>query len=117
MRGSIIVLALALASTSNMCGLAEPNVTSRTVESTSSLSSSKPATQTYASSVAAKVDFATHVRPILQSRCQPCHFQGGAVYQKLPFDRPQTIKTLGEKLFTRIKDENDRRVIRGFLAQ
>ncbi|MEP6741193.1 MAG: hypothetical protein ABJB61_01745 [bacterium] len=38
------------------------------------------------------------------------------MYQRLPFDRPETIKTLGEKLFTRIKDENDRKVIREFLA-
>jgi hypothetical protein len=31
--------------------------------------------------------------------------------------QPQTIKTLGEKLFTRLKDEHDRRVMREFLAQ
>jgi hypothetical protein len=39
------------------------------------------------------------------------------VYDKLPFDRPETIKTLGTKLFTRIQDENERKVIREFLAQ
>jgi hypothetical protein len=65
----------------------------------------------------AKVDFATQIKPILEARCQPCHFSGGKVYQKLPFDRPETIKTLGTKLFTRIKDENERRLIRDFLAQ
>lgn len=65
----------------------------------------------------AKVDFATQIKPILEARCQPCHFSGGKVYQKMPFDRPETIKTLGTKLFTRIKDENERRLIRDFLAQ
>jgi len=35
----------------------------------------------------------------------------------MPFDRPETIKTLGTKLFTRIRDENERRLIRDFLAQ
>jgi hypothetical protein len=65
----------------------------------------------------AKVDFATQIKPILEARCQPCHFSGGKVYQKMPFDRPETIKTLGAKLFTRIKDENERRLIRDFLAQ
>ena len=56
------------------------------------------------------VDFATQVRPILESGCTPCHFAGGTLYQRLPFDRPETIKTLGAKLFTRLKDENDRPV-------
>jgi hypothetical protein len=65
----------------------------------------------------AKVDFPTQIKPILEARCQPCHFNGGKVYQKMPFDRPETIKTLGTKLFTRIKDENERRLIRDFLAQ
>lgn len=58
-----------------------------------------------------------HVRPILNARCQPCHFPGGKVYEHLPFDRPETIRTLGEKMFTRIKDEQERAVLRSFLAQ
>jgi hypothetical protein len=72
---------------------------------------------TDAGKISAKVDFPTKIRPILEARCQPCHFSGGKVYQQMPFDRPETIKTLGTKLFTRIKDENERRLIRDFLAQ
>jgi len=64
-----------------------------------------------------KIDFATNVEPILKAKCQPCHFSGGKVYDKLPFDRPETIKTLGTKLFTRIHDENERKIIREFLDQ
>ncbi|HJZ78696.1 MAG TPA: hypothetical protein VKD91_00055 [Pyrinomonadaceae bacterium] len=64
-----------------------------------------------------KPDFNTEIKPILQARCQPCHFQGGTVYQKLPFDKPETITRLGTKLFTRIKDEKERQLIREFLAQ
>ena len=61
--------------------------------------------------------FAKNVRPILENRCQPCHFTGGKMYARLPFDRPETIVKLGTtKLFTRIKDERDRDVIRKFLA-
>lgn len=67
--------------------------------------------------VAEKVDFATQIRPILEAKCQNCHFKGGTMYQRLPFDRPETIKALGTKLFTRIKDENERRLIRTFLEQ
>src|SRR5947209_20548520 len=63
------------------------------------------------------VDFATQVRPILEKRCQPCHFSGGKMYEKMPFDRPQTIRTLGAKMFTRIKDPKEQAVLRAFLAQ
>lgn len=65
----------------------------------------------------ARVDFATQIQPILETRCAPCHFAGGKMYERLPFDRPATIRTLGTKLFTRIKDEDERRLIREFLTQ
>jgi hypothetical protein len=63
----------------------------------------------------AKPDFDSEIKPIFQARCQPCHFQGGKVYDKLPFDKAETIHKLGTKLFTRIKDEKEQRLIREFL--
>ena len=68
-------------------------------------------------SAAAKPNFDSEIKPIFQARCQPCHFQGGKVYDKLPFDRPETITKLGTKLFTRIKDEKEQQKIREFLEQ
>jgi hypothetical protein len=68
-------------------------------------------------SAARKPDFESEIKPIFQARCQPCHFQGGKVYDKMPFDRPETINRLGAKLFTRIKEEKERQIIREFLAQ
>lgn len=65
----------------------------------------------------APVDSARDVRPVLQAHCQPCHFAGGSRVARLPFDRPQTIDRLGTKLFTRIKSEDTRRLIRAFLAR
>jgi hypothetical protein len=62
-----------------------------------------------------KPDFDAQIKPIFQARCQPCHFQGGQVYDKLPFDKAETITRLGTKLFTRIKDEKERSLIREFL--
>jgi len=64
-----------------------------------------------------KVDFDAQIKPILQSKCMPCHFSGGQMYEQLPFDRPETIKKLGTRLFTRIHDESQRQLIRDFLAQ
>ncbi len=63
------------------------------------------------------VDFATQIQPILERQCRPCHFPGGKMYERLPFDRPQTIGKLGTKLFTRIHDEKQRALIREFLTQ
>jgi hypothetical protein len=62
------------------------------------------------------VTFKHDVQPILESRCMPCHFSGGKMYATLPFDKPETIVRLGEKLFTRIRDPKSQAVIRQFLA-
>jgi hypothetical protein len=69
------------------------------------------------STTKARVDFETQLKPIFQSKCMPCHFSGGKVYDRLPFDKPETIRKLGTRLFTRIKDEHDRQLIDAFLAQ
>jgi hypothetical protein len=69
------------------------------------------------SALGKKPDFDADIKPIFQARCQPCHFPGGKVYEKLPFDKAETITRLGTKLFTRIKDEKERQKIREFLGQ
>ena len=65
----------------------------------------------------ARVDFDTQVKPILHSKCMPCHFNGGQMYERLPFDRPETIKKLGTRLFTRIRDKEQQQLIEQFLTQ
>src|SRR5262245_23784739 len=74
-------------------------------------------TLTSINTMAERPTFASDIRPILESRCQPCHFQGGQMYEKLPFDNAETITKLGTKLFTRIKNEDQQRVIREFLSE
>jgi hypothetical protein len=75
------------------------------------------ATLTSIKTMAERPTFASDIRPILESSCQPCHFQGCQMYEKLPFDKPETITKLGTKLFTRIKSEDQQRVIREFLSE
>jgi hypothetical protein len=120
------VLFFALAYVLGCCACGQTNAgtkapatnASESVASKSSKFVLDPPQQTATSSgnPATKVDFPTQIKPILEARCQPCHFSGGKVYTKMPFDRPETIRTLGTKLFTRIKDENERGLIRDFLA-
>jgi hypothetical protein len=64
-----------------------------------------------------RVNFEKDIQPIFKARCQNCHFPGGRMYDKLPFDKEETIRKLGTKLFTRIRDEQDQKLIKQFLAQ
>lgn len=83
--------------------------------------STLPASTTSAASPAKEtkepVDFDRQLKPIFESKCMPCHFSGGKMYESLPFDKPATIRKLGTRLFTRIKDENERRLIDEFIHQ
>jgi len=38
------------------------------------------------------------------------------MHAKLPFDDEKTVRKLGEKLFTRIRDDDDRAMLRAFFA-
>ncbi len=109
MRSLLLLLLLTIAGAIYGCLKLEPRSVSG--------SELKPQLVAAANEAATKIDFATQVRPIFEARCQPCHFNGGKMFAKLPFDQPATIKALGEKLFTRIKDEREKRLIREFLAQ
>jgi len=90
-------------------GVAKPARMSDVVVSSANVSTS--------SAEKARVDFDTQLKPIFKSKCMPCHFSGGKMYDSLPFDRPETIRKLGTRLFTRIKEEDSRRLIEDFLAQ
>jgi hypothetical protein len=106
MRVVLIVIAL-------MFLLVESGGVVRPVRSTMAA----PATPTASSAPKERVDFDTQLKPIFQSKCMPCHFSGGQMYDRLPFDKPATIRKLGTRLFTRIKDEHDRKLIEDFLTQ
>ena len=108
MREGMLILTLVLTLGVGMCGRSQRNALSVTP---SMLATSAPPAG------ATQPDFDKEIKPIFKSRCLPCHFQGGKVYDKLPFDKPETISKLGTKLFTRIKDEKEQRLIREFLAQ
>lgn len=64
-----------------------------------------------------RIDFNTHILPVLQEKCSPCHFAGGRMYDRLPFDQEGTILLLGTQLFTRLREPLDQELIRAYLEQ
>lgn len=114
MRLALMIMALGLVAASAACARTNAGVR---VPSGPPLVSSAAAGAANTVTLPARVDFVSQIRPILEAKCQPCHFNGGKMYQRMPFDRAETIKTLGTRLFTRIKEENERQLIRDFLAQ
>ena len=62
------------------------------------------------------IDFTTQVQPILVKNCSPCHFTGGKMYVKMPFDKDTTIINHEKGILKRIKgDEN--LVLKAFIQQ
>src|ERR1043165_9206794 len=110
MRVCVLILALALVSFDRACEGLKPGAAVPVLSGVGAPNPSPSATPT-------RVDFDAQVKPLLESKCTPCHFAGGTMYARLPFDRSETIRKLGTKLFTRIKDEKEQQLIRDFLAQ
>ncbi|HJS54728.1 MAG TPA: hypothetical protein VJ765_09300 [Chitinophagaceae bacterium] len=62
------------------------------------------------------IDFTSQVQPILVKNCSPCHFSGGKMYEKMPFDKDTTIINHEKGILKRIKgDEN--LVLKTFIEQ
>lgn len=55
------------------------------------------------------------IEPILATHCSPCHFPGGKLYDKLPFDNPETILNHQTGVFKRIKDLKEIQLINDFI--
>jgi hypothetical protein len=66
---------------------------------------------------AGRLEFARDVLPILEQRCTPCHFPGGVMHERLPFETEGTSRVLGTKLFTRLRKPEDQVVVRAWLEQ
>jgi hypothetical protein len=62
------------------------------------------------------IDFTRQVQPILIKNCSPCHFTGGKMYERMPFDKDTTILNHEEGILKRIKgDENV--ILKTFIQQ
>jgi len=114
-RWRVIGQLLAIALASSSCVKSKASAPAVTLSANKA--SEAPVLVTAVTADSSRIDFATQIQPLLSARCQPCHFPGGKMYARLPFDRPETIRLLGDKLFTRIRDTQGQALVRGFLAQ
>jgi len=58
------------------------------------------------------VTFTAGIAPLLAGKCQPCHFKGGKVFDKLPFDQYKTVVEIASRLNTRLKGADGQLVAR-----
>ena len=62
-----------------------------------------------------RLSFESDLLPIFEAECRPCHFPGGKMHDRLPFDRAETIIENSDKILGRIDDESDRGIILEFV--
>jgi len=63
------------------------------------------------------VSFTKQVQPILEKNCSPCHFPGGKMYERMPFDAGKTIVSHKEGVLKRFKQESENTVIKNYIEQ
>jgi hypothetical protein len=63
------------------------------------------------------INYNVEVLPILQAKCTPCHFTGGKMYDKMPFDNSLTILSHEAGVLKRIKDQSEAALIKQFIKQ
>ncbi len=60
--------------------------------------------------------FSGTVQPLLARTCTPCHVPGGRMYDRLPFDDPDTVRANKDGILRRLKAPEDREVLERWLA-
>jgi hypothetical protein len=63
------------------------------------------------------VNFKKDIAPILVKRCSPCHFTGGTMYGRMPFDKDTTILHHTGGVLKRIIDEKEKGLLERFIQQ
>ena len=70
-----------------------------------------------ASAVIDTLSFKTDIQPILQKNCSPCHFEGGKMYIRMPFDKGETIVTHASGALKRFGDKKENALIKQYIEQ
>src|SRR5262245_4170398 len=116
-----VALAAAAASGSMACAPApsprDPaaEVPERSASASSTPRPAAPAEPVSADQTDVPPDFARDVQPVLAQRCDPCHVPGGKMYERLPFDDPETVASHPEGILRRLKGD-DRAIVERWIA-
>ena len=63
------------------------------------------------------IHFQKQIQPILVKNCSPCHFTGGKMYERMPFDKSETILNHEAGILRRIKKEDENALLKEFIKQ
>lgn len=63
------------------------------------------------------IGFDKEIKPIFIKNCSPCHFTGGKMYEKLPFDKDTTIINHSAAILKRIKNKEENTLLSNFISQ
>ena len=63
------------------------------------------------------VNYNKDLLPVLQKKCSPCHFAGGKMYERMPFDNSLTILSHEAGILKRFKDQPGAALIKQFIQQ
>ena len=63
------------------------------------------------------INFTKQIQPILQKNCSPCHFTGGKMYERMPFDASQTLLSHKDGILKRIKQEEESSLLKQYIDQ
>lgn len=66
-------------------------------------------------SLSGAVNFDEQIKPIFQKNCMPCHFPGGKMYERMPFDKDTTIISHATGILRRIKNKDEVAMIEEFI--
>jgi hypothetical protein len=61
-------------------------------------------------------DFAG-VKEMLSRNCTPCHEPGGKMYERLPFDNPDVVRSHSEPILKRIDKPEDKKLMEDWLSE
>ena len=57
------------------------------------------------------------VKQMLSTNCSPCHNPGGKMYERLPFDNPEIVRTHGMPISGRLNKPEDKKLLEDWLSE
>ena len=63
------------------------------------------------------ISFHAQLKPLLIKNCSPCHFPGGKMYARMPFDQALTITSHETGVLRRFNNEGEKKIVERFLNE